>query len=491
MIPVPTETTAAKMPSPDSGSLIETLARRLDAGALVTESADMATFVDEPRGRWRQLPLAVVRPGDTAGVAAVIEACRGHGVAVVTRGGGTGTVGGASVTGARRELLLSLDRMRAIRSVSVEAATLTAEAGVTLAAASTEAGAHGLEVPLWLASGGTATLGGVLATNAGGNTTIRHGNARRMLLGLEAVLADGRVLDLPSGLRKDNSGYALGELLVGSEGTLGIITAATLGLVAQPRQRATLWCALASPAAALTLLARARDALGETLSAFELMPRRALELSLAHLPGARDPLERPSPWYVLLQADSAMAGDWLEPAATALVGAEIERGGVTDAVVATRQAQAASLWALREAISPAQKALGASIKHDISIPVAAIPAMIDEALAEISARIPGVRPCVFGHVGDGNLHFNLSRPADWSDAEFMAVETAVNRIVFDRVEALGGSIAAEHGIGQLRRAELERRLDPVRLDVMRSIKHALDPDGVLNPGKLVGQSRAL
>ncbi|MGB0514571.1 MAG: FAD-binding oxidoreductase, partial [Wenzhouxiangellaceae bacterium] len=363
-----------------SHPLISELQSRLGEAYVASTTEQMQRYTDEPRLRWRQMPLAVARPGSTAEVAAIVQACRAHRVPIVTRGGGTGTVGGASATTDRAELVLSLDRMRAVRDIQPSAATLTAEAGVALDAARAAAREHDLDIPLWLASDGSATIGGVLATNAGGNTTIRHGNARRMMLGLKAVLADGRVLNLLSGLRKDNSGYALAELLVGSEGTLGILTAATISLIPRPRQRITLMCAIPSPAAALELLEKMRAGLGETLSAFELMPRQALELSLNHLPDARDPLDPPSPWYALVDAETAIPGDWLQPAATGLFHELIEGGTVTDAVAASSEQQADQLWALREAISPAQKAFGASIKHDISIPIAAIPAMIDETL---------------------------------------------------------------------------------------------------------------
>jgi len=472
-------------PTPYPPALIQQLRDSIGAAHVLTEPNLWATFLDEPRGRFRQSPLAVARPGTPEQVAEVTRQCRAAGIPLVTRGGGTGTVGGAAMARAGAGILLSLDRMRAIESVDAEAAQLTAQAGVTLEQARAAAAELDLDVPLGLASGGSATLGGILATNAGGNTTIRHGNARRMALGLEAVLADGRRLDLRSGLRKDNSGYDLIDLLIGSEGTLGIITAATIGLVPRPRQRATAWCAVASPRHAVALLGHCRRRLGETLSAFELMPRLALELSISHLDGGRDPLSAPAPWYVLVDADSAIVGDWLEPTLTELLAEAGEQGLVADAVLATSQAQAAELWALREAVSPAQKQIGASIKHDIAVPIAAIPAMIDATLADLAARFPGIRPCVFGHVGDGNLHFNLSRPQDWSDEAFVAIEPEINQVVFDRVQALGGSIAAEHGIGQLRLAELARRGDPVKLDVMRRIKRALDPDNLLNPGKMI------
>jgi len=333
-------------------------------------------------------------------------------------------------------------------------------------------------------------MGGILATNAGGNTTIRHGNARRMALGLEIVLADGQVLNLLSGLRKDNTGYAIAQLMVGSEGTLGIITAATIALITAPSQRVTAWCALRSPAAAINLLRVCRDRLGETLSAFELMPRRALELALEYLPASRDPLDEPHAWYVLMDLDSAIRGDWLESTTTGVLHQALDAGLVDNVVVAASQAGADALWQLRESISPAQKTAGASIKHDIAVPVAAIPDMIDETLPMLEGVVPGIRPCIFGHVGDGNLHFNLSRPADWTDRKFMAEEVQLDSIVFEQVMRLGGSIAAEHGIGQLRRDQLGRRANPVKLESLRRIKQALDPQDLLNPGKLVSALEA-
>ncbi|MDT8448940.1 MAG: FAD-binding oxidoreductase [Wenzhouxiangellaceae bacterium] len=477
-----------------SDERVATLAGRLAdrlGDACVVQSGDIPErFLEEPRGRFARRPDLLARPGSTGDTAAVIRQCRAAGMPVVARGGGTGLVGGASVAApsiAHRGggVLLSLDRMDRIVSVDADAAAITLEAGATLAAAADAAAEYGMAVPLSLASGGSATIGGIVATNAGGNTTIRHGNARRMVLGLEAVLADGRVLDLMSTLRKDNAGYALGQLLIGSEGTLGIITRAVLALVAQSRQQAAAWCAVDSPRAALRLLRRVRSGLGETLTAFELISRRALEFSLVHLPGSRDPLAEPSPWYVLVEAGSAIAGDWLEGALLGVLEAAAEAGTVENAALAANRAQAAEFWRLREAISPAQKPFGASVKHDISIPTESIPHFIDEACIRLEQRLPGIRPCIFGHAGDGNLHFNLTRPEAMSDEAFMALEPELNRIVFDLVVRSRGSIAAEHGIGQLRIAELARRTDPVKLDVLRRIKHALDPDNLLNPGKVI------
>ncbi|MFU8877308.1 MAG: FAD-binding oxidoreductase [Wenzhouxiangellaceae bacterium] len=465
--------------------LIDALTAVVGAGYVQLGGEIEPRFLEEPRRRWRKQPALLVRPASTAETAAVITLCAQHGLPVIPRGGGTGTVGGASASADGRECMLSLDRMSAIRGIDTDAASMTLEAGAVLDRARREANAHGLDIPISLASGGSATLGGIIASNAGGHTTLRHGNARQMLLGVEAVLADGRVLNLLSSLRKDNTGYDLVGLLAGSEGTLAVITALTLALVPLPNERFTAWCALDSPADALALLRHCRAGMGETLSAFELIPRRALELVLAHLPDARDPLDRPAPWYVLVEADSTLAGDHLSGACQAVLSRALESGLAAEVAVARSEAQRHALWRLRESIHAAQRQAGASIKHDISLPIAALPEMIAGTLAQLQQEVPGIRPCVFGHVGDGNLHFNLSRPANWSDEAFMAEEARINRIVFDRVLALGGSIAAEHGIGQLRVAELARRADPVKLDLLRRIKHALDPDNLLNPGKLI------
>ena len=464
---------------------LERLRTVLDSDYVISGDRIDACFITEPRGRWHRRPAALARPANTAELARVVELCRESGVPMVIRGGGTGLVGGASMTDDDRELLISMDRMRSIRRVDVEDAAMTVEAGVTLATANHAAATYGLDVPLQLASGGSASVGGILATNAGGSTTMRYGTARRMVLGLEAVLADGRVLNSLSCLRKNNTGYDISGLLVGSEGTLGIITAATIALVPQPSQRATAWCAVESPEQALKLLHSCRHSLGENLSAFELIPNRALELVLEYLPGARNPLEERHPWYVLMDIDTAIEGNWLMPAVTRLLETELEAGQIRNAVIASSASKTDELWRLRDSISPAQKAAGASIKHDISVPVAAIPRMIDDTLPELERAVPGIRPCVFGHLGDGNLHFNLNRPLGWDDTAFLAREPLLKRIVYARVLALGGSIAAEHGIGQLRREQLQQRADPIKLDLLGCIKRALDPQNLLNPGKLI------
>jgi len=467
--------------------IIERLRRALGDDAVVSDTGDLAAFVGEPRGRYRDLPLAFVRPATTEQVAATVALCREAGIAMVPRGGNTGLVGGQCVLKPRQEVIISLERMRAIRRVDAKGASLIAEAGCPLARVQEAAAEAGLRFPMSLASEGTATIGGNIATNAGGTLTVRYGNMRRQVLGLEVVLADGRVLDGLEGLRKDNSGYDLDQLFVGSEGTLGIVTAASLELAPAPRQSATALIGLPDLPAALDLLRRLRSTLGETLSAAELVPRLAMDFVLDDLPAARDPLTGVYSWYLLIQADTTLAGDWLEETCVQTLAQAADEGLAGDAVVAGSEAKARELWQLREAIPTAQKSGGVSLKHDISVPVSAIPGFVEEACAALTERVPGIRPCVFGHIGDGNLHFNLSQPVAMDAEVFRALEGECNRIVFDAVVRYRGSIAAEHGIGQLRVGELARRGSAVRLDLMRRLKKGLDPEGLLNPGKILAE----
>ena len=466
-------------------AVVARLRKLLGAAGVISDPADLAERSGEPRGRYRRLPVAMLRPATTQQVAAAVSICREAGLAIVPRGGNTGLVGGQSARGSGHEVVLSLERMRAIRHVDAEGASLVAEAGCPLATVQQAAAASGLMFPMSLASEGTATIGGNIATNAGGHLTIRYGNMRRQVLGLEVVLADGRVLDGLKSLRKDNSGYDLNQLFIGSEGTLGIITAASLNLVSAPRQSMTALIGAPDLASTLTLLRLLRHHLGETVSALELVPRLAMDFVLDYLPDAHDPLVTIHPWYLLLQADTAVAGDWLADACVQALERARDEGVATDAVVAGNDTRAAQLWRLREAISPAQKVGGVSLKHDISVPVAAIPDFVEETCRALSERVPGIRPCVFGHVGDGNLHFNLSQPPEMSAEAFRALEPDCNRIVFDAVVRYRGSIAAEHGIGQLRAGELARRCDAVRFAAMARLKRCLDPEGLFNPGKVL------
>jgi len=463
-------------------SLPDTLAAIVGAPHVLTAAADMAPYCSDWRGRYSGAALCVVRPGSTAEVAAVVKACAAADVAIVPQGGNTGLCGGATPT--RNEVVVCLTRLNRVRAIDTANNTLTVEAGCTLAAVQEAATAAGRLFPLSLAAEGTATIGGNLSTNAGGVQVLRYGNARELCLGLEVVLADGEVWNGLRGLRKDNTGYDMKHLFIGAEGTLGLITAAVLKLFSRPRQTATAWAAVTDPAAAVALLMRLREKIGGRVTAFELIGRPALELVLQHIPGSRDPLAGKSQWQVLVELSDTMENDLVEPLEHVLASA-IEAGEVADAAMAQSETQAQALWALRENISEAQKIEGVSIKHDISIAVSRIAEFIARADAALEAAFPSVRIVCFGHVGDGNLHYNQSKPAAQDNAEFIAQTDAVNRIVHDLVHELGGSISAEHGLGQLKREEILRYKSATEMEMMRAVKRALDPRGLMNPGKVL------
>jgi FAD/FMN-containing dehydrogenase len=469
----------------DPQALLARLAEKLGADRVLTAATDVEPYLTDWRGRYRGAALAVVRPGSAAEVSAVVQACVAAGVAIVPQGGNTGLCGGATPLTEGHSILLSLSRLNRIRAVDADNNTLVAEAGCTLAVVQQAAERAGRLFPLSLAAEGSCAIGGNLSTNAGGVHVLRYGNMRELTLGLEVVLPDGRVWDGLRGLRKDNTGYDLKHLFIGAEGTLGIITAAVLKLHPLPRSRAVAWLAVRDARAAVDLLGRLRDQVGERLSAFELVGRSALELVLRHIPGARAPLAAVPEWSVLTELSDPRADADLDGLLTAFLATAQETGLVLDATLAGSLAQCQALWALRENISEAQKIEGFSIKHDIALPVSRIPAFLAEASAALEAAWPGVRIVAFGHLGDGNLHYNLSRPEAQGNDAFIARTGEVNRIVHDLVHAAGGSISAEHGIGQLKRAELQRYKSPVELDLMRSIKAALDPRGLMNPGKVL------
>ena len=471
----------------DTGAtLLARLATIVGPGQVLTDAADAAPHLTDWRGRYRGAALAVVRPATTAEVAAVVAACAEARVAVVPQGGNTGLVGGGTPRSEGDEVVLSLARMNRVRDVDPDNATMTVEAGATLAAVQSAAREAGMAFPLSLASEGSCTIGGNLATNAGGTAVLRYGNARDLVLGIEVVLADGGVLDLARGLRKDNTGYDLKQLFIGAEGTLGVVTAAVLKLYAAPRTQVTALAALRSVTDAVALLRHAKQALGDRLVGFELMSDVALGLSRKHHPGTPDALPGHA-WYALVQADDSADDATLADRVEAMLAAAAERDVVVDATVARSGAQADALWSARENISEAQRREGPNLKHDISLPVSSIPAFLHEAERALSAAFPGVRYVVFGHLGDGNLHYNLSAPEGVADDAFVASATLerAQRIVHDLVAARGGSISAEHGIGQLKRRELARTKAPLELAVMRRIKAALDPAGILNPGKML------
>ena len=453
---------------------------------LVT-AADTAPYLSDWRGRYHSSALCVVRPANSAQVAAVVALCARQSIAVVAQGGNTGLVGGGIPCGdaTRPQIVLSLRRMTAIRSIDCDNNTMTVEAGCVLQRVQEAAAAVDRLFPLSLAAEGSATLGGNLSTNAGGVQVLRYGNMRELTLGLEVVLADGRIWDGLRGLRKDNTGYDLKHLFIGAEGTLGVITAAVLKLFARPRARATAWLGLADPGAAVALLSRLRDACGERVSAFEIVGRSALDLVLKHLPGARDPLAQAHSWQVLVELSDQGSGHDLDAELEALIAAEMERGRVLDAVLARSDAQRQALWQLRENISEAQRLEGISIKHDVAVPVSRIATFIAGADAALGAAFAGLRIVCFGHIGDGNLHYNISKPLAQDNAQFIAQTAQVNGIVHDLVHQLGGSISAEHGLGQLKREEILRYKSAVEMDMMRIVKRGLDPHGLMNPGKVL------
>ncbi len=452
------------------------------AAYVLTEPFDVAPFATDWRGRYQGQPLCVVKPANTEEVAAVVKACVAHHIAIVPQGGNTGLCGGA--TPIRGEVVVSLTRLNKIRAIDTDNNTLTVEAGCTLAAVQAAAEQAGRLFPLSLAAEGTATIGGNLSTNAGGVQVLRYGNTRELCLGLEVVLPDGRIWNGLRGLRKDNTGYDLKHLFIGAEGTLGLITAAVLKLFSPPRSTATAWASLDSPAKAVSLLTRLREHIGGRITAFELIDRTALDLVLTHIHGARDPLGEQSPWQVLIELTDTMTTDLAAALEEALAEAA-EAEEIRDAVIAQSDTQAQTLWSLRENISEAQKIEGLSIKHDISLPVSRIPQFIGACNAALVSAFPDVRIVCFGHLGDGNLHYNQSKPAAQDNPGFIAQTAAVNRIVHDLVHALDGSISAEHGLGQLKREEILRYKSDVEMDMMRSIKQALDPHALMNPGKVI------
>ncbi len=458
------------------------LKRAAGANGFSEDPAEIAPHLEEWRSKYKGKSPLLLKPATTHEVSAILAICNDTNTAVVPQGGNTGLVGGQIPFDG--EILLSLSRMKRVRALDRAAQTISVEAGVILIDVQRAAESAELLFPLSLAAEGSATIGGNLSTNAGGVNVLRYGMARDLVLGLEVVLADGRVLDLQRALRKDNSGYDLKQLFVGSEGTLGVITAATLKLFPRPAVRVTAFVAVPSPDNAVKLLSHMQAQTGGQLSAFELVPRIGIELVAAHIPGARDPLSAGSPWYVLLEAAGAEQFDLNRSVETSLATA-MQSGMATDAVIASNETQRSALWALRENLSEAQKREGASIKHDVSVPISAIPSFLQRATAAVLAVVPGARPVSFGHIGDGNIHFNFSVPKDRSPDAFLAHWDEIQRIVHDIVHEFGGSISAEHGIGVQKRDQLPRYKSALEMELMRTLKRALDPKNILNPGKVI------
>ena len=463
--------------------LLSRLEAVVGANGLLTGPDGLSAYETEPRGQFDGRALCVVRPNTAEETAKILALCNDAGVGVTPQGGNTGLVGGQTPDASGTQILLSLQKLDRIRDIDAESDALTLEAGVTLQRAQDAAASVDRYFPLSLASEGSCTIGGNLATNAGGVHVIAFGPARDLALGLEVALADGRILSTLSKLRKDNTGYDLTRLFIGSEGTLGVITAATLKLFPRPRSKAVAFVGLATPQAALALLLFLKARSAGALHAFELAPRIALDFVLRHIPGARDPLSASHRWYVLIEF--AAFDESAESRANALLEEAAERGLFDDATLAASLTQSAALWKLRESISEAQKHDGGSIKHDISVPPRAVPEFIETADARVRALIPAARPVPFGHMGDGNIHYNVSQPVGADTPAFLARRAEVNDAVHGVVAQFCGSISAEHGVGQLKRELLTKVKAPEALDVMRAIKTALDPKGILNPGKLL------
>ncbi|MGZ5157136.1 MAG: FAD-binding oxidoreductase [Caldimonas sp.] len=468
-------------------SLLEQLRASVGA-AQVLSDGDLSAWEVDWRKRFHGCALAVVRPATTEQVATVVRLCAAHGAGVVAQGGNTGLVGGSVPDASGTQVVLSLARLDRIRSIDAANLTMTVEAGCILQRVQQAASELGLMFALSLAAEGSCTIGGNLATNAGGTQVLRYGNARELCLGLEVVTAAGEVWDGLSALRKDNTGYDLRDLMIGSEGTLGIITAATLKLHPRPAATLTAMAGLPTLAAAVELLALAQAMLGPGLSGFEVMNALSLDLVRKHFATLRQPLA-PAPWTVLVEHSDFESDAHGAAALEALLGAALERGLVGDTALASSIEQANAMWHLRESIPLAQVAEGANVKHDIALPASAVAEFVATTDAALRRAFPGARVVDFGHLGDGNLHYNVQGPEGQDAAEFLQRhEGAINGLVYDAVMARGGSFSAEHGVGALKRDEMEARKSPVALAMMRSIKRALDPADVLNPGRLLSPS---
>ncbi|TDQ83339.1 D-lactate dehydrogenase (cytochrome) [Dongia mobilis] len=462
----------------------EQAAALLGPKGFLTDPAALAPHIRDWRGIFQGAAIGMALPASTAEAAALVRLCRDHGISIVPQGGNTGLSGAATPDAGGNNLVVNMRRMNRIRALDPLNNTIVVEAGCILADIQSAAAQADRLFPLSLAAEGSCQIGGNLSTNAGGINVLRYGNARDLTLGLEVVLADGSVLDVLGGLRKDNTGYDLKQFFIGAEGTLGLITAASLKLFPALRRRATALVALGDIAAAPMVLARCRAATADQLVSFELLPRFGLALARQH-GGGRLPLDHPADWFLLIEAGSPSEDIDISGSLERALGEGMAAAEIADGLLAESEAQRRELWRLREAMVEAQPREGAGIKHDISVPVAAIPAFIRAATEALAAHDSSLRPLIFGHVGDGNLHFNVLQPAGADPAGFQARTGEINRLVHDCVTAHQGSISAEHGIGQLRREELARLKSPVVLAAMRAVKQALDPDGLFNPGKVL------
>ncbi|WP_422055685.1 FAD-binding oxidoreductase [Sphingomonas sp.] len=477
------------MTAPDPAATFSAFAAavgaRIGPGAVVTDPDMIAPWLNDWRGRYHGASTLMIQPRSTQDVAAIVALAAAHRIPLVPQGGNTSMVGGATPPADGSAAILSLRRMNAIRRIDADAGLAVAEAGVILSDLHDAALAQGRRFPLTLGAKGSATIGGLASTNAGGTQVLRFGTMRALVLGVEAVLPDGSIHDGLAPLKKDNRGYDLNQLLVGAEGTLGVITAVTLRLVPAVAARAVGWVGVDSPHAALDLL-RLFEAASDSIESFEIVPAHSLALVLEHIPGTRDPLAGPHPWHVLIESVASDAA--AEPPAQTLerlLAAGLDRGLIRDAAIAASEAQAEALWKLRDSISEAERASGPALQHDISVPVAGMPDFMIDGAAAVEDAFPGTSAGAFGHLGDGNVHFHVRAPAG-ADSGWVAENSGrISPFVHDLVVAAGGSISAEHGIGQMKRDELARLSSPARMHALAAIKRALDPDNLFNPGKLV------
>jgi FAD/FMN-containing dehydrogenase len=473
------------MPRPPSRGTLEELKAAVGPQGWLEAPDDVAPYLTDHRRLYHGVTPLVLRPGNAAQVAQILAICDREEVAVVPHGGNTGYCGAATPDEHGSQIVLAMRGLNRVRQVDAANYSMIIEAGCTLAEA--QAAAQGADrlFPLSLGSEGTAQIGGNLSTNAGGTAVLRYGMMRDLVLGLEVVLADGRVLDSLRSLRKDNTGYDVKSLFVGAEGTLGVITAASLKLFPLPADSATALVGVDSPQRALELLAVLRTAAGDQVTSFELMPQLAVALTVRYVPGVADPKSPDTPWHLLIELTSPNPRQDLTTLLTTTLEDAAARGTITDAVLASSGPQAQAMWKLRESVPEAQRRHGASLKHDVSVPVSAIPTLIEAGSALVRRLAPEGDVIAYGHAGDGNLHFNVSQKPDADLAAFLARGPALEHAMFDLVESLGGSISAEHGIGRLKAAEFACRADPIELSVMRELKRALDPKGILNPGKVL------
>ena len=465
--------------------LVERLRSIVGEAAVLTTESETKPYVNDWRGQYHGVAACVVRPANTEQVAKVVTACAEARAAIVPQGGNTGMCGGSVPDASGMQVIVNLSRMNKVREVDASNNTVTVEAGVKLQALQKVADDHDRLFPLSLGSEGSCEIGGNLSTNAGGTQVLRYGNTRELVLGLEVVLADGRVWNGLRALRKDNTGYDLKQLFVGAEGTLGIITAAVLKLFPKPRATATAMVAIARPEDSIALLSRLRESCGDRITGFELIARICLDLVFKHIPDSTDPFSEPHPWYVLVELSDSSKGGSLSMSLENALADAAEEGEVQDGVIASSEAQAVKLWMLRENISEAQRVDGVSVKHDVSVPVSRVPDLIRLGDAALKAAYPDIRIVAFGHVGDGNIHYNCSKPERQASADFFAQSEAVNHIVYEVVNRLGGSISAEHGLGQLKRDEIKHYKSALEIELMTRVKAAFDPDGIMNPGKVL------